>query len=152
SVSPEEALVASFGACALQAGTSGSERLASIHSNMFRRMLIAFPPRGCARKSVARSLENLTFPPVRKPSPSSNVQNRPVRRTTMPHILQDVRFGLRMLFRRRGLTFVAILALALGIGANTAIFSVVNTVLMRPLPFPAPNELVWFWESQPHLS
>ena len=70
----------------------------------------------------------------------------------MPHILQDVRFGLRMLYRSRGLTFVAILALALGIGANTAIFSVVNAVLMRPLSYPAASELVWFWESQPHLS
>jgi len=70
----------------------------------------------------------------------------------MLHILHDVRFGLRMLFHSRGLTFVAIVALALGIGANTAIFSVVNAVLVRPLPYPEPNELVWFWESQPHLS
>jgi putative ABC transport system permease protein len=70
----------------------------------------------------------------------------------MLHILQDVRFGLRMLFHSRGLTFVSIVALALGIGANTAIFSVVNAVLVRPLPYPEPNELVWFWESQPHLS
>src|SRR5262249_50468061 len=69
----------------------------------------------------------------------------------MMHILQNVRFGLRMLLRSRGLSFVAILALALGIGANTAIFSVVNAVLMRPLPYPAPSELVWFWGSQPHL-
>jgi len=70
----------------------------------------------------------------------------------MRHFLQDVRFGMRMLLRSRGLTFVAMVALALGIGANTAIFSVVNAVLVRPLPYPTPNELVWFWESQPHLT
>lgn len=70
----------------------------------------------------------------------------------MSNILQDVRFGLRMLLRSRGLAFVAILALALGIGANTAIFSVVNAILVRPLPYPAPNQLVWFWESQPNLT
>lgn len=70
----------------------------------------------------------------------------------MLHILQDVRFGLRMLLRSRGLTFVAILALALAIGANTAISSVVSAILVRPLPYPAPSELIWFWESQPHFS
>jgi predicted permease len=64
---------------------------------------------------------------------------------------RDVQFGFRMLLKSRGLAAIAIFALALGIGANTAIFSVVNTVLLRALPYPQPDQLVWFWESQPDL-
>src|SRR5215208_503224 len=62
---------------------------------------------------------------------------------------QDVRYGARMLLKNPGVTVIVIIALALGIGANTAIFSVVNSVLVRPLPFANSDRLVMIWESNP---
>ena len=67
----------------------------------------------------------------------------------MPNVLRDTRFGFRLLRKRPGFAAVAILALALGIGANTAIFSIFYATLIAPFPYPQPDQLVVVW-SQAH--
>jgi hypothetical protein len=62
-------------------------------------------------------------------------------------LLRDARFGVRLLARHKAFTAVAVLTLALGIGANTAIFSVVNGVLLKPLPFEGSERIVTVWEN-----
>src|SRR3954469_10961349 len=64
----------------------------------------------------------------------------------MDTLLQDIRFGWRLLRRTPGFTASAVLALAMGIGATTAIFSVLDRVVLRPLPYPDPDRLMTVWE------
>ena len=70
----------------------------------------------------------------------------------LTHLLQDLRYGLRMLLAKPGFTLAAVLTLALGIGANSAIFSVINGLMLRPLPYPNSDRLVYVYNTYPKMN
>src|ERR1044071_294786 len=69
----------------------------------------------------------------------------------MSTLFQDLRYGARILLKQPAFTLVAVITLALGIGANTAIFSLVNSILLRPLPFREPDRVVRLIQASPKL-
>src|ERR1041384_5765860 len=69
----------------------------------------------------------------------------------MSNLFQDLRYGARILLKQPAITLVAVVTLALGIGANTAIFSLVNSILLRPLPFREPDRVVRLLQASPKL-
>ncbi|HYV96873.1 MAG TPA: ABC transporter permease, partial [Gemmatimonadaceae bacterium] len=94
------------------------------------------------RHAPAEHLRELSRPPVSPPIPAR-------RESRMNTIAQDVRFGLRSLARRPVFALTVIGTIALGVGANAAIFSVVNGILLRPLPYPNPDRVVSFNHEPP---
>src|SRR5436305_10101306 len=85
-------------------------------------------------------------------SPSWRPIQQPEEFMSLRNLFSDLRFSLRTLRRNKAFSAAAILVLALGIGANTAIFSVVNAVLLRPLPFDDPSRIMQVWHVPPAMS
>ena len=109
-------------------------------------------PEAEAWKEARRSFEEIERDGAQATSHTRARLRRRGIRDRFETLIQDLRYAVRRLTRAPGFTAAAILSLAIGIGANTAVFSVVNTLLLKPLPYRAPDELVRIYTSHPNLS